>query len=256
VFGELAENYSLQNPSGLDYQMMDTARMHIDSAYCTVSKSTKDFYETKLRLAALSNNMERLKEKDRKQRTLYFAIIIGLTALFVFAFIIYRLQHSKTKVLKVLVAKNLQIIEDERKLNASLQQRAETKKPLRGRNDQEKNELLYSNLQTWLETDKRFTRKDLSLELVAKELNTNREYLSRAISEQNVRFNDLINKYRIQEVIQILSDKNNRISRYSLSAIASEVGFNSNSVFIDAFRKQTGMNPAQFRNNLNGTATV
>jgi AraC-like DNA-binding protein len=253
TFDELAEDYRLTNSSDRAFRMLDTARMHIDSAYNTVSKTTKDFYETKSKLVDLSNNMERLKEKERKHRNVYLTIIVGLTALFIFAFIIYRLQHSKTKVLKVLVEKNLQIIEDERKLHASLQQQADNRKPARRNNDQEKHDFLYINLQSWLETNKQFARKDLSLELVAKELNTNREYLSRAISEQNIRFNDLINKYRVQEAIQILSDKNNRSSRYSLSAIASEVGFNSNSVFIDAFRKQTGMNPAQFRNNLNST---
>ena len=36
-----------------------------------------------------------------------------------------------------------------------------------------------------------------------------------------------------------------------LMVLASEVGFNSNSVFIDAFRKVTGMTPTQFREHLN-----
>ena len=106
----------------------------------------------------------------------------------------------------------------------------------------------------WLETDKNFSRREITLDTVAKELNTNREYLSRAISEQNLRFPDLINKYRVEEVIAILSDPNNHSNKYNLAVIGNQAGFNSNSVFIEAFRKQTGMNPAQFRENIENPA--
>jgi AraC-like DNA-binding protein len=226
--------------------------MFLDSAYNSVSKTTKVYYETKSDLVNASFDMERLKEKERKQRNIYLTVILGLILLISFTLIIYSQQQSKNRVLKALVKKNLQIIEDERKRNQSIANN-KTKKAGRAISTYEKSDLLYSNLLTWLEKDKQFKRKDLNIELIAKELNTNREYLSRSINEQNIRFNDLINKYRVEEAMQIFSDHSNKLNRYNLSVIASEVGFNSNSVFIEAFRKHTGMNPTQFRENANST---
>jgi len=149
-----------------------------------------------------------------------------------------------------LVRKNLKIIDEERKLSLTLQQQISTKKTTRKSTDTEKSDLLYTKLISWLENEKRFTQSDLTLESVARELSSNREYLSKAINDQNIRFTDLINKYRVQEAIRILTDSGTKNTQYKLSYIAFKVGFNSNSSFIDAFKKQTGLNPAEFRKNL------
>lgn len=252
IYSLLADNFRNSNQIEAAYSYMDSASMFLDSAYNSVSKTTKVYYETKSDLVNASFDMERLKEKERKQRNIYLTVILGLILLISFTLIIYSQQQSKNRVLKALVKKNLQIIEDERKRNQSIANN-KTKKAGRAISTYEKSDLLYSNLLTWLEKDKQFKRKDLNIELIAKELNTNREYLSRSINEQNIRFNDLINKYRVEEAMQIFSDHSNKLNRYNLSVIASEVGFNSNSVFIEAFRKHTGMNPTQFRENANST---
>lgn len=252
IYSLLADNFRNSNQIEAAYSYMDSASMFLDSAYNSVSKTTKVYYETKSDLVNASFDMERLKEKERKQRNIYLTVILGLILLISFTLIIYSQQQSKNRVLKALVKKNLQIIEDERKRNQSIANN-KTKKAGRAISTYEKSDLLYSNLHTWLEKDKQFKRKDLNIELIAKELNTNREYLSRSINEQNIRFNDLINKYRVEEAMQIFSDHSNKLNRYNLSVIASEVGFNSNSVFIEAFRKHTGMNPTQFRENANST---
>ena len=107
--------------------------------------------------------------------------------------------------------------------------------------------MLFNELNNWLINEKHYFRKDLTAEIIARELGTNRDYLSRAISSQNTHFNELINKYRVEEAIQILGNKCDKRNKYNINVIASDVGFKSMSVFIDAFRKQTGMNPAQFR---------
>ena len=153
-------------------------------------------------------------------------------------------------MLETLVDKNLQIIDEERKLREAMQHENENHKEARKLNGNVKVDLLYDRMIRWLETGKNYARKDITLEIVAKELNTNREYLSLAISNNNQRFNDLINKYRIDEAVRIISSKNDKRSKYNLQIIGSEVGFNSNSVFIAAFHKQTGLNPGEFRDSL------
>jgi len=160
-------------------------------------------------------------------------------------------------VLKALVKKNLQQIADERKQNEQLQHQLNAKKSTRKATDEDKDFMLYNELNNWLLREKQYLRKDLTAEMVARELNTNRDYLSRAISSQQTQFNELINKYRIEEAMQILGNKCDKRNKYNINVIASDVGFKSMSVFIEAFRKQTAMNPAQFRatacNNLSPT---
>lgn len=250
VYSELAEVHSKLNKNNTAFLFLDSADMFLDSAYSVLSKTTKTFYDTKSELVNASFSLERLEARERLQKNIYRSILIVLTLVLFFVIFIYIQQQSKNEILKELVKKNLKIIEEERKLHQALKQENELKKTVRKINGNEKSVLLYNQLIIWLQNNRQFTRKDLTIEIVAKELNTNRGYLSQAINEQNVRFNELINKYRIQEAIQIISDPTHKCNKYSLSSIANEVGFASNSVFIEAFRKQTGMNPALFRQNL------
>jgi AraC-like DNA-binding protein len=249
VYYELSKTNDALHNYEQAYHYMDTSNAQLDSAYNSIAKTTKAFYEAKADVIEATANTERIKQSEQRRRLVYIFIIFTLFLLFVFSNSYYQLQRSRNKVLKALVKKNLQIIEEERKIyQIALNESA--KKGNRKGTTTDKSDMLYTDLLQWLEIDKRFSRNDLSLELISKELNTNREYLSQALSNHNVRFNDLLNKRRVEEAIQILSDPTNKRSRYSLLVIANEVGFNSNSVFIDAFRKQTGMNPSQFRQNL------
>ncbi|MDX1641026.1 MAG: AraC family transcriptional regulator [Balneolaceae bacterium] len=60
-------------------------------------------------------------------------------------------------------------------------------------------------------------------------------------------FNEWINSYRVEKVKDLLNDSTK--SHFTIEAIAREAGFNSRSAFYQAFKKETGMTPAQFRKN-------
>ena len=250
TYENLATCYNKNKLVGVAYCYLDTAMQNLDSAYTSVSSTTNAYYETKGELVNVSNRMEQLKLRSKWQHLLYMSIIAVLLVLSILAFIVYKLQQSKNKVLKELVKKNLEIIDEQKKSSQTVQKLTHSKKLIRNCVEAEKSEMLYNQVVQWLELDKHYCLNELSLEMVAKELSTNRDYLSKSINDQNVRFNDLINKYRIQEAIRIFSLPLKNNGQLKLSYIANQVGFNSNSVFIDAFRKQTGMNPAQFRSNL------
>ncbi len=251
LYRRLAESFLSNQPKTISYSYLDTATLWLDSAYRSATQTSKAFYDSKADLMTAEFKIQQMEQKVKRNRTIYLFLIL-LTVIFVVAFIIiYNLQQTKNKALQALVNKNIQIIEDERKLRLlATQQNTESKRTNRKSSDSEKSEQLYGFFVGWLEKDKTFQRKDLTLEMVAKEINTNRDYLSRSINDKGIRFTDLINKYRVDEAIQIMSDSQNIKSRYNLSIIASEVGFNSVSVFIDAFKKQTGMTPNQFRENI------
>jgi len=249
IYRQLAESYLTPQGKSLSYMYLDSATQWLDNAFTSSAKASESFYNAKTDLIKAGIKMEKMQQQEKMNQNIFIFITLSLLAVTLFSFVVYRLQHSKNKVLQELVNKNLKILEDERALRSLLKTSSENKKINRKSTEPEKSELLYQSLINWLENDKKFRRNDLSLETVSKELNSNREYLSRSINNKEIRFTDLINKYRIEEAIEILSNPQNIKSRYTLSNISTEVGFNSDSVFIDAFKKQTGITPNQFRVN-------
>ncbi len=94
-----------------------------------------------------------------------------------------------------------------------------------------------------LENQKLFLEADLSLQKLAKEINTKPNYLSQVINtKHNCNFREFINKYRIDFAKKLLSGTNLKIE-----AVAYDSGFNNISTFNLAFKKETGMTPSQYR---------
>jgi AraC-like DNA-binding protein len=58
-------------------------------------------------------------------------------------------------------------------------------------------------------------------------------------------FFDYLNCYRIEHARKLLTNSGSQSS--AILHIAFTVGFNSNSAFYSAFKKQVGMTPAQYR---------
>ena len=97
---------------------------------------------------------------------------------------------------------------------------------------------------------KYFLKPNFDLNWAAREIGTNRSYLSKSINSQGFGVSEYINKLRIKEVIKIFENENDIRNNLSLPEIAAEVGFNTVSVFYNSFHKETGMTPSQFRDNL------
>lgn len=97
---------------------------------------------------------------------------------------------------------------------------------------------------------KRYLDPDLNLYTAARELTTNRSYLSGAINAQGVKFTEIVNRYRIREAIRIFSKKEDPLHNATLEETATAVGYRSKSVFFDAFRRETGMTPSHFRESI------
>ncbi len=93
----------------------------------------------------------------------------------------------------------------------------------------------------------------MTLHQLAKKLNTNTTYLSRIINEEkNLSFSKYITKLRIDySLYKLRSDRKFRL--YSIKALAKEVGFQSITPFINAFKEKTGLTPAYFIKKLNKT---
>lgn len=251
IYHELAVSYQNENPEMVQ-RYLDSTVYFLNSHHSKSSVNLIKLFDTQQALHQAEHIADAHALKSKRQMVLTTVSIIFLLLVIVVLSRISQINSIKNRALKELVKKNLMLLDEERKLNQPIaQQSGQKRAKSTSTTEDERSKALYSDLICWLESDGNFKRKDLSLDLLAKELNTNREYLSRAISENEMRFHELINKYRIEETIKILSDPTDKRSKYNLKIIASDVGFNSHSVFIEAFRKRTGVTPAQFREHLN-----
>ncbi len=220
---------------------------YLDSAFISLSKTTKAFYEAKSEQVKTEMEFNDYKNSETRNKRIGLTLVIAVVAVL---FTFYYNQSKRSKLLKILVDKNLKIIDEERKMNVLLNEKAKKKTSLRKNSQNAAIDKVFTDFICWLEADRNYSRNEINLETASREINTNREYLSRAISEQNLRFIDIVNKYRIDEIISIFTNPADKRNYLNLKFLATEVGFNSDSVFIEAFRRQTGMTPAQFRKSL------
>lgn len=95
-----------------------------------------------------------------------------------------------------------------------------------------------------------YKQKGLSLNEVAKLTGQPAYLISQSInSGHGINFNEYINRFRVEATKKMLSDA---VSNDKVEAIAFEVGFKSNTSLYQAFKKETGMTPHQYRKQLIG----
>jgi AraC-like DNA-binding protein len=101
------------------------------------------------------------------------------------------------------------------------------------------------------ENKKTYLKPNLNLNKVAKTLNTNSKYLSILINQTyNKSVVQYINDLRIEYVILKLKE-DQKFRKYTIKAIAIEIGFNTDQAFSKAFHKKTGVFPSSFIKELN-----
>lgn len=97
-----------------------------------------------------------------------------------------------------------------------------------------------------MKVEKPYLAEDLSLKMLAHQLNTNSKYLSFLINkEYDCNFSSFINSFRIKEAQAFLSDTAYNI--YTIESIAKMTGFKSKSAFNSAFKKETNLTPSKFK---------
>lgn len=101
-------------------------------------------------------------------------------------------------------------------------------------------------LRQMMEEDKKYLDSHITLSDLARELHTNRLYLSDYINRQGKTFYDFINEFRIAEACRIIKESNPD-QRIPLTEVASQSGFNSISSFNRYFFKIKGMAPSAYQ---------
>ena len=103
-----------------------------------------------------------------------------------------------------------------------------------------------SSVEHVMQANERFLDCDLSLPLLASELDCSVNHVSQAINAGfGVSFFDYVNQYRVKAAEKLLSYDG--ASQSAILDVALSVGFNSTSTFYAAFKKSTGQTPAYYR---------
>lgn len=102
------------------------------------------------------------------------------------------------------------------------------------------------SLQEWMNTEKPFLTRDLTILDVSRALDIPQHHLTETMNEYlGKNFYTLVNEYRVEEVKARLLDP--KYAHLTVLAIAHDAGFNSKSSFNMTFKKMVGVTPSDFR---------
>ena len=108
-------------------------------------------------------------------------------------------------------------------------------------------QIISKNLKLVMEEEKLYLQPKLTLNTVARAINTNKSYLSSYLhSVEQTTFYDFVNRYRIVEACRIMEDSEMR-KTYVIVQIARLCGFSSVSTFNRYFYKITGVLPSKYK---------
>jgi AraC-like DNA-binding protein len=100
-------------------------------------------------------------------------------------------------------------------------------------------------IRDYMESDKPYLDRELSIYDLSEELNIPRHFLSEVINEHmGKNFYNLVNDYRVEEVKRRLKDPGYK--HLTILAIAYDSGFNAKSSFNTIFKEKTGMTPSEY----------
>ncbi|WP_299896081.1 AraC family transcriptional regulator [uncultured Aquimarina sp.] len=96
------------------------------------------------------------------------------------------------------------------------------------------------------EAKEEYLQKKTTINALSKKFNTNPNYLSKVINTYKKKsFSNYINELRINYVIKKLKT-DTKFRKYTMKAIATEIGFNTTEAFSRSFHKQVGLYPSYF----------
>ncbi len=237
-----------------------TAGKYIDSL-SMAHANYKDEFDAML---LMRTRQELLAEKNHSQQEKLHLQQTGITGLIIFAIIllfssilIYYLYQKKKAAYHELVEKNKQWADsddlEQRTVSHLHTQSAPEENTCNENNGIDKQEPTEKDIELTARIHEMMVEKQiyrdssLSLDTLAQMLKVTRETVSRAINRTTGKnFTHFLNEYRIKEAVRILSNASNRIINFD--DLYEQLGFNSRTTFHRAFKKITGLPPAEFKN--------
>ena len=207
----------------------------LNTRNANISKELRDNFD----IPNLLNEKKLIENQLKNRLSLSKKWIIGISLMSLILLFFLLHQTRKRKLYK---KRFLQLVKDKKSI--SNKPKSEIKK-ISNNIPPEIIELVLKSLQQF-EEKKQFISSNITLASLALEFNTNSKYLSQIINQyKNQSFSNYINELRIHYTVEKLKN-DSRFRKYSIKAIARDVGFNTSESFSNAFYKNTGIKPSYF----------
>jgi AraC-like DNA-binding protein len=120
---------------------------------------------------------------------------------------------------------------------------------------QDKANQLLHQLDDLMNSEKLYLEPELNLQQLADRLGVSIHHVSQVLNQyKRQSFFDYVNQLRVEEFkLQLMNPDKQHLS---LLGLAFECGFNSKAAFNIAFKKQTGLTPSAYRNNMRADAVL
>lgn len=217
---------------------------------------SKEIYREYDTPALLEEKEKLIKDLNNKNSILYVFLIGGLLAIGILIILFVR-NRKKIKEYQKQASQLLEKSMAAEELTIQNNEKTETV-PKVGANDinnkeqKSKNILPDKKLQDIkikleeFEKNKGFLRKNITVDSLAKDFGSNRDYLSKSVNElKEKNFSQYLNELRINYIVEELNH-NEKIRKHTIAAIADDIGYNNSESFSNAFRKITGTLPSYY----------
>jgi AraC-like DNA-binding protein len=108
---------------------------------------------------------------------------------------------------------------------------------------------LFKKISEYFEKEKPYLDSDFSVVKLANDMNSNTSYITKAIKfNTGNNFNRYLNSFRIKYIQELFVD--DKYNSYTIDHLRAKAGFKNQSTFNDTFKKQVGMTPTEYLDNL------
>jgi len=198
----------------------------------------------------------------KNQRNTTYVLITGLILIIIISIIIYRLYYNLLNANRKLVEQQLDFIQAESHNHQLINKisiydhlpvaKAETQTKIKEEDDDGETNPpfeLMAQIIHLMENEKLFLNPKLTIDELAKQLKTNKTYLSQIINTYfQKNFNNMVNEYRIHEILIWMTNREN--ANLSFEGMALKAGFYNRTTFYEAFKHFTGVTPSFFLANI------
>lgn len=187
-----------------------------------------------------------IQKEKRFQYTLY-GILSLLAVVILMKTVFYFRNRNKLKMYEQMLSYLESQQKAEKKSEVVLEETVVKKeKTIRASTLLKESELQILDALEKFELTKKFTNKDMSLGMLASELNTNTKYLSEVINRHKKKnFNAYINELRINYITEKIKNEPTYLN-YKVSYLGEECGYSSHSTFTTVFKSIVGVSPIMF----------
>jgi len=220
-----------------------------DSLFSVENFSDINQLQRSYEVSKTDRQIEQLIVEKRYQKMIWIITLLILLLVSVSLLLLFFQNKRLNTAYKTLFDKNIKIIELQK---SSI---SESEKYRKSALTNAKQDELLNKILSLMENAEIFCDTEFSLDKMAELVQSNATYVSQVINtELKKNFRSFLNSYRIQEAQRLFSELD--LSKYTIAAIAHDVGFKSPAAFRSTFKEITGVSPNFYLKAMRESQTV